>query len=107
MFRNRRPRSVSTGDQGRDLRSLPPACHAGGRGFESRRPRQPKPHQCFTSQDLRPRTTVGLLLSSRRQVAVVAEDGQCATELVEEELEMLLTQPITSPGPDQPFAGYW
>ena len=39
-----------------------------------------------------------------RQLTVVAEDGQYPTELVEEELEMPLAQPIGGAGLDEPFA---
>ena len=39
-----------------------------------------------------------------RQLTVVAEDGQCPTELVEEELEMPLAQPIGGAGLHEPFA---
>lgn len=39
-----------------------------------------------------------------RQLTVVAEDGQCSTELIEEELEMALAQPFSSAALDEPFA---
>ena len=40
----------------------------------------------------------------QRQLTVVAEDGPCPTELVEEELEVPLAQPIGGAGLHEPFA---